>query len=217
MKKKYIIFDCDGTIVNTYPLIMETFRRTFKEKLPDYKYTESELNSFFGPSLNKTFSKYFKEDEVEDVINYYRKINKSLMKDWIYVFEGIKELLDYLKNNNYPISILSNKGYEMLMYGFDLVGLTDYFDIIVGYEQMPEHKPDPSGVDVIKNFYNIDDSFNDEIYLIGDTVIDIKTAIAANINSVGVTWCITNKEVFESANAKYIINKPSELIKILEE
>ena len=147
MKNKYIVFDCDGTLVNTYPLIMETFRRTFNDLLPNYQYTKEELNSFFGPSLRKTFSKYFKEDEVDNVIKYYKSINKELMKDYIYVFEGIVELLNYLKSHDYPISILSNKGYEMLMYGFDLVGLTNYFDIIIGYEQMPEHKPSPAGIE----------------------------------------------------------------------
>ncbi len=217
MQNKYIIFDCDGTIVNTYPLIMESFKRTFKKLLPDYKLTQEELNSFFGPSLRKTFSIYFKEEEVDDVINTYRSFSKELMKDWIHVFDGIMELLDYLKNNHYPISVLSNKAYDMIMYGFELVGLTEYFDIVVGYEQMPEHKPSPKGLDVIKDFYKIDDTYNNDIYLIGDTAIDIKTAIAGNINSVGVTWCITKRADFEQANAKYIIDKPSELIKILEE
>ena len=55
------------------------------------------------------------------------------------------------------------------------------------------------------------------IYLIGDTLIDIKTAQNAGIHSVGVTWCITKRETFESANTEYIIDHPSELIKILEE
>ena len=74
MKNKYIIFDCDGTLLNTYPLIMESFKRTFKNYLPDYLLTEDELNSFFGPSLRLTFLRYFDESMVDDVIKYYRKI-----------------------------------------------------------------------------------------------------------------------------------------------
>lgn len=215
MKNKYIVFDCDGTIVNTYPLIMETFRRTFKKYLPEHQLTEDELNSFFGPSLSKTFAKYFPAEKVDEVIKGYRTINRELMPSWIHTFEGIVELLDYLKENEYPISILSNKAYDMIMLGFELTNLTNYFDVVIGYEQMPEHKPDPSGIDVIKKFYNISD--NDNIYLIGDTLIDIYTAHNANINSVGVTWCITKKKDFVEGNAKYIIDKPCELIKILEE
>ena len=42
MKNKYIIFDCDGTLLNTYPLIMESFKRTFKNYLPDYLLTEDD-------------------------------------------------------------------------------------------------------------------------------------------------------------------------------
>ena len=215
MKNKYIIFDCDGTLLNTYPLIMESFRLTFKKYLPDYPLTDEELNSFFGPSLRLTFSKFFEANKVDEVILGYREISKALMPTWINAFKGIVELLDYLKANDYPISILSNKAYEMITYGLDLTNITHYFDVIIGYEQMPEHKPHPAGIEVIKNFYNISD--NDNIYLIGDTLIDINTAINAGINSVGVTWCITKKEDFVKANAKYIIDEPNELIKILEE
>lgn len=215
MKNKYIIFDCDGTLLNTYPLIMESFKRTFKNYLPDYLLTEDELNSFFGPSLRLTFLRYFDESMVDDVIKYYRKINRSLMPEWINVFEGIIDLLEYLKQNEYPISILSNKAYDMIMYGLELTNIAHYFDVVIGYEQMPQHKPHPAGIEVIKDFYKTNN--NDNIYLIGDTLIDISTATNANINSVGVTWCITKKEDFIKGNAKYIINEPSELIKILEE
>ena len=215
MKNKYIVFDCDGTLVNTYPLIMETFRRTFKKFLPDYILEEDELNSFFGPSLRKTILKYFKEEQVDEVIKGYREINRSLMPTWIYAFEGIVDVLKYLKQHDYPVSILSNKAYDMIMLGLELTNLEEYFDVIIGYEQMPEHKPDPSGIDVIKTFYHTNDLNN--IYLIGDTLIDIKTAQNAGIHSVGVTWCITKRETFESANTEYIIDHPSELIKILEE
>lgn len=215
MKNKYIIFDCDGTLLNTYPLIMESFKRTFKNYLPDYLLTEDELNSFFGPSLRLTFLRYFDESMVDDVIKYYRKINRSLMPEWINVFEGIIDLLEYLKQNEYPISILSNKAYDMIMYGLELTNIAHYFDVVIGYEQMPQHKPHPAGIEVIKDFYKTNN--NDNIYLIGDTLIDISTATNANINSVGVTWCITKKEDFIKSNAKYIINEPSELIKILEE
>ena len=215
MKNKYIIFDCDGTLLNTYPLIMESFKRTFKNYLPDYLLTEDELNSFFGPSLRLTFLRYFDESMVDDVIKYYRKINRSLMPEWINVFEGIIDLLEYLKQNEYPISILSNKAYDMIMYGLELTNIAHYFDVVIGYEQMPQHKPHPAGIEVIKDFYKTNN--NDNIYLIGDTLIDINTATNANINSDGVTWCITKKEDFIKGNAKYIINKPSELIKILEE
>ena len=137
------------------------------------------------------------------------------MPEWINVFEGIIDLLEYLKQNEYPISILSNKAYDMIMYGLELTNIAHYFDVVIGYEQMPQHKPHPAGIEVIKDFYKTNN--NDNIYLIGDTLIDINTAINANINSVGVTWCITKKEDFIKGNAKYIINKPSELIKILEE
>ena len=211
---KIVVFDCDGTLLNTFPLIMESFRRTFKEFIPEHKLTEDELVSFFGPSLRLTFSKYVSEDKVDYVMEEYRKISRRLMPTWTRAFPGIVDLLDYLYENNYRISILSNKAYDMIMYGLELTRIDRYFDIVIGYDQMDNPKPSPDGINVIKRYYHQDNN----IYLIGDTAIDILTGKnATNVKTVGVTWCNTKYEEFKKLGADYIINHPLELINILEE
>ena len=210
---KCIVFDCDGTLINTYPLIMEAFKKTFKKLLPEKKLTQDELNSFFGPSLKYTFSRYFKDEEVDKVIEIYRAYSKELMPIMLHAFDGVISLLDELKNKGYYLAILSNKAYDMLLYGLELASMENYFDIIIGYEQMLVPKPDPSGFDVIKKYYNKELKY----YFIGDTIIDIKTAKnAKDVTSIGVTWCITKKEDFINYHADFVVDKPCEILSILE-
>lgn len=211
---KVIIFDCDGTILNTYPLIMEAFKKTFKALLPNSSFTQEELNKCFGPSLKETFSRYFEENKVNEVIEIYRNNSKELMPKMLHAFKNIKELLDELKTRNYKLAILSNKAYDMLMYGLELANLKNYFEIVVGYEQMENPKPSPDGIYVIKNFFKE----NYKYYFVGDTLIDIETAKnVKDVTSIGVTWCITKKEDFVKFNTDYIVNDPLEILSIVEE
>ena len=211
---KVIIFDCDGTVINTYPLIMEAFKKTFKELLPNKVLTQDELNSFFGPSLTNTFSRYFKEESLNNVIEIYRNYSKELMPIMLHAFDNIINLLEALKNKGYHLAILSNKAYDMLLYGLELANMANYFEIIIGYEQMSIPKPNPSGLKVIKEYFGKDLKY----YFVGDTLIDIETAKnEKDVTSIGVTWCITKKEDFVNYNTDFVVDNPLEILSIVED
>ena len=73
--KKAILFDLDGTLLNTDLLIKKSFIHTFKKYKPDYTLSEEELLSFLGPSLKNTFSRYVENNQVDELIQYYRDYN----------------------------------------------------------------------------------------------------------------------------------------------
>lgn len=211
-KKKVVAFDCDGTILDTYNLIQQTFRITFNELFPDLNLSNEEYASFFGPGLHDTFSRYAKsEDEVNYCIERYRYHNIRIMKDYIKDFEGIDDLLKYLQDNNYHIVIVSNKVSNVILYGLELCHLEKYFEHIIGYEMIIP-KPDPDGIYQAMKLYDVE-----TLVFVGDTTIDMKTGVNASVPTIGVTWCKSTKEELYSSGATYVIDKPDELIKILEE
>lgn len=210
MKNKVIAFDCDGTLVNTYNLIQKTFRITFKELFPDVLVTDQEFESFFGPSLKETFAKYV---DTEEKINYcierYRYHNQKIMAEMIEIFDGIKEMLETLKEEGYKLMIVSNKVGSAVKRSIELCDIDKYIETIIGYEMIIP-KPDPDGIYQAMKMYDVEN-----LVFVGDTSIDMETGVNANVPTIGVTWCKSSKEELKNAGATFVIDKPSELIDII--
>lgn len=210
---KIIIFDCDGTLVDTFTLIEKTVCLTFEKMLPNYPLTLEEAHSFFGPFLNDSFKKYAKtKEEIDQLVECYREINEELMEKYIYAYDGIKDLLNKLKEKNYKIAIVSNKVTDAVVKGLKICSIDQYFDLIVGAEKLKQAKPDPDGIHQVLTYFK-----KEEAYMIGDTIIDIQTGQNAKVKTIGVTWCQTKKETFTEVGADYVVNHPSQILKIIEE
>ncbi len=211
--QKLIIFDCDGTILDTFDLIEKTVFKTFEEKLPEYNLTLEEAHSFFGPLIDESFKKYAKtEEEVDALVECYREINTRIMPEYIKAFDGIEEVLIELKKSGFKIAIVSNKVTDAVVQGLKICKINQYFDLIIGAEKMTNAKPAPDGITQALNLLNKKDAI-----LIGDTIIDIETGKNASIDTIGVTWCKTTKEEFKRNKATYIIDRPNEILKIVKE
>ena len=207
-----VIFDLDGTIVNTYPVIKKTLIELFNLYLPNLKYDEKLLESFFGPPLVESFAKIAPDKVTQEfLISEYRRINKKYYEAEITLFPNIKEVLKELKLKNYKLAILSNRIKSLIDVALEVTKIKDYFDLVIGVDNVVNPKPNPMGI------YKIIEELNDKnVIYVGDTVTDIQTAKNAYVKAVGVTWSLTTKEEFIQANADYIISDPNELLTILE-
>ncbi len=207
MKNKVLIFDCDGTVLDTFDLIEHIVFCTFKELYPKYPLTLDEAHAFFGPYIADVFKKYAKTDEeVSRCLEVYAKYASLLTEKYIKIYPGMKEALTYLKQNGYIITIASNKISKEVYRGLKICGIEELVDYVVGAEMMEFAKPNPDSIFKIMNKYQVSNAI-----MIGDTVNDIKAGQNAGIFTVGVTWCKTSKETFQGCKADEIINDPLEL------
>lgn len=212
-KNKIIIFDCDGTLLDTFLLIEKSVYKTFETLLPNYPLTLDEAHSFFGPALDESFAKYTSDEGFkEQLIKCYRDFNEKYMAQYIRAYDGIKELLENLKKQGYITAIVSNKVTDAVIKGLEICKINKYFDLVIGLEKLNAPKPSPDGIYQVLKYFNKSDAI-----LIGDTLFDIKTGINSNIETIGVTWCKTTKEEFISFGATYIVDTPQEILKILGE
>ena len=213
LKNKVIAFDCDGTIVDTFLLIEKTVLLTFQEIFPEYPLTIEEARSFFGPFLNDSFRKYVTtEEEVNYCVERYRYYNNLLMPEYIKPYDGIKELLKWLKQKGIKIAIVSNKVTEAIVYGLKLCQIEPYFDLIIGAEKLKEPKPNPDGLYQLQEYYH-----PDQMMFVGDTTIDIETGNNAKISTIGVTWCKSTKQQLLDAGATHVVDHPEEIKQIVRE
>lgn len=208
-----IIFDLDGTVLDTYPLIRENFIEIFSRFLPDYHYTEEELQSFFGPPLIETFMKLTNDEETSRMlIREYRKISDRNQTAYTRLFPDSVLALETFQKQGIKMAILSNKLHEVIISGLKTMGILEYFSVIIGYDDVMNPKPDPEGISKIMATL-----CDERAVMIGDTETDILTAQNAGIPAIGCTWAITNEAVFRKAKADHIVNNYLEFIELMEE
>ncbi len=215
MKFKGVIFDLDGTLVNSLEDISDAMNIVLQEcNYPTHTYEVYQY--FIGSGLRNLVSKALpstNNDAVEVercydlMLNVYREICTNKTK----AYEGITELLTELKSRNIPLSVFSNKADDLTKEVTNTI-FPDYFNPILGLTTEVLKKPNPSKAIEISQIWNLKP---EEILFVGDSDIDMLTANNATMYAVGVIWGYRTKEELLSDGAKQIINHPLDLIDLL--
>lgn len=207
-----IIFDLDGTLLDSKNLIFRSFIHTFEHFRPGYNLTDEELESFFGPTLHQTFSKYSNDEkEIEQMIAYYREFNVSNHDNMVKLFPGCKELINTLHKKKYKLAIVSSKKDDLVNHALEIFGIKDMFDIVIGAEMVKKHKPDPEGI--LLALKELDAK---HACYVGDTINDMIAAKAAGIKCVAAMYSADPEKMIE-IEPDYLINKLSDMLRICVE
>ena len=215
MKYKGIIFDLDGTLVNSLEDISDAMNSVLKGlNYPIHNYDTYQY--FIGSGLRNLVSKALPEsnnsiDEIEtcfeSMVKGYRETCTIKTKP----YDGIIELLDNLVSRNIKLAVFSNKADELTK---KIVAdiFPNYFSNVVGLSIESLKKPNPFEAIAISEKWNLKP---EEIIFIGDSDIDMQTAVNANMFPVGVTWGYRTEEELKASGAKMVIHNPLELIQSL--
>lgn len=136
---KAVLFDLDGTLVNTNELIIKSFEYTFKKHL-NIDINRNEIVATFGAPLRDVMERYDVNgaDLMLEIFRGFSEKNHDLLSESI---EGVEEGLNLLKNAKVKIAVVTSKRINTALRGLNLFDLTKYFDIIVGPEDTRIHKP----------------------------------------------------------------------------
>lgn len=202
-----IIFDVDGTLLDTYPLVKASYIHTFDKLMPNYKYNEKLIRSFFGPPLPDTFRKATNNEAlVNQLVHEYQKFSNENANKYLKTYPNVEKVLNQLKKEGHTLVVLSNKHSDAIAFEFKTVGIFNYFNDIFGYNDVINPKPNPEGIYKIQEKYGLDTIF------VGDSIYDIETAKNANIKAIAVSWA----QLPKSVGADYIINDFIELLRIIK-
>lgn len=214
---KAVIFDLDGTLINSLQDIADSMNRVLVSKgfsTHDYE----SYRYFVGKGLRNLVGCTLPEEQRtdENILGLYADLledyEKNCLKKTI-LYRGIPNLLDALKERGLKLAILSNKAdaFTKKISGELLVQWP--FGVILGAKDDLPRKPDPTGALLLSKSLGVSPA---EILYVGDTSVDMMTAIAAGMFSVGVTWGFRTREELIKSGARAIIDKPLELLELLK-
>lgn len=207
-----ILFDLDGTLLNTRELINRSFIHTFEHFFPDKVLTDEELDSFFGPALRQTFSRYTEDEkQIEEMVQYYREFNVKAHDEMVTAFPGAKSLIKTLARKGYKVGVVSSKKTDLVEHGLDLFGMLDNVRVVIGEEDVKEPKPNPEGI-----LTAMEQLHSKKALYVGDGVGDIEAGKNAGIDTVGVLYS-NRKEKILAQNPTYTIQNLNEILTILVE
>ncbi|MDE6241855.1 MAG: prolipoprotein diacylglyceryl transferase [Anaeroplasmataceae bacterium] len=207
-----ILFDLDGTLLNTRELINRSFVHTFEHFRPDKVLTDEELDSFFGPSLRQTFSRFSEdEQEIEEMVKYYREYNVTVHDEIVTAFPGAKSLIKTLARKGYKVGVVSSKKTDLVEHGLELFGMLENVRVVIGEEDVKKPKPDPEGILMAMEMLH-----SKKALYVGDGVGDIEAGKNAGIDTVGVLYS-NRKEQILAAEPTYTIQNLNDMLTILVE
>lgn len=179
-----VIFDLDGTLIDSNKLIIDSFEYVFNKHFPNLHITEEEYISFIGPTLFESFKQYEQDHQkIDEYIKDYRYHNEAFHDQMLQAFMGAEALLMKLKEMDIKIGIVSSKMHYMVKRGLKVTGLLPYVDAIVGSDDVVHHKPHKEPIIKCMNLLNASDA----IY-VGDHPSDIMAGKNAGIKTVGVSY-----------------------------
>jgi HAD superfamily hydrolase (TIGR01549 family) len=204
-KIRAVIFDLDGTLANTLPLCIEAFRQSI-QPLINRSISDKEIIATFGPSEEGTIMALAPDHYDKGVAGYLHHY-ETLHSMCAEPFEGIRELLDTLKNKGVYIAMVTGKGKYSTDISLTYFGLTHYFEIIETGSPSGPRKAE--GLQFILN--TLSDVKKEEIIYVGDAPSDIIASRKAGIPVVAAAWADTAEP------EKLVALKPDEIFYTIQE
>ncbi len=215
MKFNSVVFDLDGTLLDTLGDLRDSVNYALeKNNLP--KRTTEEIRTFVGNGIRLLIERSVPENTPIDITDkcffdfkeYYKEHSAILTKP----YNGIIDLLNTLKEKGIKIAVVSNKAdfaVKTLMVDY----FNGLYDCAYGERAGVERKPAPDGV--LAAISEMGGEIANTVY-IGDSEVDVETSKNAKLPCIAVTWGFRDKEVLENLNPEYIVDSPSDILKIIE-
>ncbi len=181
-----ILFDLDGTLLDTYEMILVSMRYTINE-VEGKNHTDEELMAGVGTPLYDQMLDFTNGDTVraEELVTIYRAYNDAIHDERVGAFPGTREALEKLADAGYRMGVVTSKRHWLAERGLEKTGIASFFDILIGADDWPDSKPKPGP---ILHACELLDCSPEECVYIGDSPFDMQAANAAGCTSVAALW-----------------------------
>jgi pyrophosphatase PpaX len=214
-----VLFDLDGTLVDTIPLILACYNHTLLTHVPGYDPGRRVVIRNLGRSLDDILFDYAQAAGVPDpastsreMLRTYRAFQRVQLPLLIRPYPGVREALAVLHARGLTLGVVTSKVEWAARETYERYGLGEFLSVQVFHDDTERHKPDPepllhaaakAGLDVARTVY------------VGDAVHDMAAGKAAGMRTIGVLWGPSGPEELSAAGADELAGKPQELLRLI--
>lgn len=210
MRFSIVLFDLDGTLLDTNHLIVTSFRHVFKEKL-GLDVPAEEIYQYFGEPLTTTMARYSPERAVE-LTDFYRVFNVANHDLLLREFKGVREMLQQLHQAGVKLGVVTSKKTDMAWRGLKVGQLEEYFETVVGMDETEKHKPEAEPA--LLALKRLGAEPGDHVLMVGDSKFDLLCGRNAGIKTAAVAWTV-NRAPLEEIGPDYWVDEPGDLARIV--
>lgn len=209
---KTILFDMDGTLCDSDQMIIQSMYVLYDKYNDGKRRPVEEIYYFSGPPIKETLMKEFPQVDIDEIFNEFAAVSRSFYDDYIFPYPDSREVLIRLKEKGYQLGVVTNKTHELTLVALKIINLNDLIDVVIGYNDVSNGKPDKEGI--LKAIQLLNSKKDDTLY-VGDNVLDLETA-----NNAGVDCCLVNwgpRKLDESVKPTFKIDSYLDLEEKLNE
>ena len=212
---KCAIFDLDGTLVDTLKDLGRATAYVLEQFGRDAKWTDADYRRFVGNGAKKLIERAFEytltEEELNKSLDMFKTKYNEILLDNAYVYDGIKDALDTVKQSGVRLAVVTNKPHKSAVKMVETLFGKNYFESITGAHESVAKKPDPFTTNETLKKLGVKPS---EAIFFGDSDVDVLTAKNAGIEAVGCSWGFRSFECLLSAAPSAIIDEPKYISKL---
>ena len=211
MRFPVVLFDLDGTVIDSGAIILASMRHAAKEVLGAEPSDELLMAAVGGPGLEAQMHA-LAPDHVDELVTVYRAHNEPLHEELV-CCAGVQDVLVRLREEGRRLGIVTAKRRVTVELAFAVLPLRDLFETVVGGDETERHKPDPEPLLVAAGRLGVDPG---DCAYVGDSPFDIRAAKAAGMHAVAVTWGgIHDRDKLEAEAPDAIVDRAEELLGVL--
>lgn len=213
-----LLFDLDGTLIDTTDLILRSFAHAFDAHLPGRLPSRRDLIATFGRSLPSTLEELTAFSNAADpralaaeMLATYRDFQREHHDTLIRAFDGVGDALAALHGRGHRLGVVTSKMQRYARRGMRLFDLERHFDVAVFHDDVTRHKPDPEPL--LEAARRAGVAPHEAVY-IGDSTHDVVAGRAAGMTTVSVLWGPFEREALEAVGPDYFVGTPGELVEL---
>jgi len=210
MLKNYVLFDLDGTLLDSLPLIEASFCHAFKQM--SIPWNEGAVMKTVGLPLVDA-CRQFGGEKWQELFNSYINYQLTVHDQYIKVYPGALETLAEIRPLLKGMGVVTSKRRPMAERGIAVTGLVDYLEHLVSLEDV--EKPKPHGDPVLKGLAKFGVSPEQAVY-VGDSYYDVESGRNAGVITVGVSWGMASREELQACRPDFIVDTWPELVRVLK-